>query len=304
MDMSEPLLYEQHMHTPLCRHAVGEPEEYAAVAQARGLKGIVVTCHNPLPNNLAPEVRMFPEQWNDYVGIIARAREAWAGRIDVRMGLECDFWPGLEGFLEQQLAANEFHHVLGSVHPHMRDYRQRFYKGDILEYQKLYFEHLALAAETGLFDTLSHPDLIKNEDPAQWGARRLLPEIERSLDRIAASGTAMELNTSGANKALPEMNPGPLILHAMRARDIPVVIGADAHTPKRVADRFEDALNLLQSVGYEEVSVTVHRKRHPVPIGAARASLKPIPTSAWEGIVQNARLGLSLAKSKLGALPR
>ena len=26
----EPLLYESHMHTPLCKHAVGEPEEYAA----------------------------------------------------------------------------------------------------------------------------------------------------------------------------------------------------------------------------------------------------------------------------------
>ena len=25
----EPMLYEMHMHTPLCKHARGEPEEYA-----------------------------------------------------------------------------------------------------------------------------------------------------------------------------------------------------------------------------------------------------------------------------------
>ena len=43
----DPLLYEMHMHTPLCKHAQGAPEEYAAVAQQRGLQGIVVTCHNP-----------------------------------------------------------------------------------------------------------------------------------------------------------------------------------------------------------------------------------------------------------------
>ena len=41
--MTEPVLYEQHMHTPLCKHARGEPGDYAAVAEQRGLKGIVVT---------------------------------------------------------------------------------------------------------------------------------------------------------------------------------------------------------------------------------------------------------------------
>ena len=41
------MLYEMHMHTPLCKHAIGEPEEYAAMAERRGLAGIAVTCHNP-----------------------------------------------------------------------------------------------------------------------------------------------------------------------------------------------------------------------------------------------------------------
>ena len=53
----EPILYETHMHTPLCKHARGEPEAYAAVAEQRGLKGIIVTCHNPTDNGWAPEVR-------------------------------------------------------------------------------------------------------------------------------------------------------------------------------------------------------------------------------------------------------
>ena len=48
-----PLLYESHSHTPLCKHARGEPEEYAAVAEARGLKGIIFTCHCPLPDGIS-----------------------------------------------------------------------------------------------------------------------------------------------------------------------------------------------------------------------------------------------------------
>src|SRR5690606_4367659 len=80
------MLYEMHMHTPLCRHARGEPEEYAARAQARGLSGIVVTCHNPFPDQWEQGTRMYLEQWDEYVRIIERARAAWAGRVDVRLG--------------------------------------------------------------------------------------------------------------------------------------------------------------------------------------------------------------------------
>ena len=47
--MPTRLLYESHCHTPLCKHAHGEPVEYAAEALARGLKGIIITCHCPLP---------------------------------------------------------------------------------------------------------------------------------------------------------------------------------------------------------------------------------------------------------------
>lgn len=268
------------MHTPLCRHAVGEPEEYAARAYERGLKGIIITCHNPLPDGISQGVRMYPEQFPAYIALVERARQAWQGRVDVRLGLEADFLPGLEPFLREQLASTEFHHVLGSVHCQIPEYRERYDTGDALHLQKTYFGHLAEAAESGLFDTLSHPDLVKNMNPREWDIERALPFIEAALDRIAATGIAMELNTSGELKSIPEMNPGPIILKAMRKRGIPVVIGADAHVPERVADRYEKALDVLESVGYHEINYFLERKRHSVPIGAARASLKKSPADS------------------------
>jgi len=270
----EPLLYESHMHTPLCRHAVGDPEEYAAVAQQRGLKGIIVTCHNPLPDSLAQGSRMYLEQWWDYQVLVNRAREEWAGRIDVRLGLEADFLPGLEPFLREQLSSAKFNHVLGSVHPQLSEYKERYYNGDKIRFQLQYFEHLAQAAETGLFDTLAHPDLVKNVYPDHWKPKSIWTEIGRALDRIAAAGTAMELNTSGLNKAIPEMNPSLQILGEMQKRGIPVVIGADAHVPERVAANYEDALDMLESVGYTEISFFLERERQNVAIEAARASLQ------------------------------
>lgn len=281
MNPVEPLLYESHMHTPFCRHAEGDPEEYAAVAEQRGLKGIIVTCHNPPIDGWSPRVRMAEEQWDEYVTLVERAARAWAGRVEVRLGLECDYIPGMEEGLRRQLDRCELHHVLGSVHPQLADYRARFYYGSALEIQARYFDHLAQAAESGLFDTIAHPDLVKNNFADTWQPEALGDLIRRTLDRVAAAGVAMELNTSGINKSYPEMNPGPFMLREMAARTIPVVIGADAHVPARVGANFEQALDLLEQAGYSAVSQFLGRRRMELPIAAVRAGLRPLlPESA------------------------
>ena len=277
---ADPVLYEMHMHTPLCKHAVGEPEEYAAVAQQRGLQGIVVTCHNPTDNGWSPQVRMSVAEFDDYVAMIERARQTWAGRVDVRLGIESDYVPGMEQWLEKFHNMAEFNHVLGSVHPQLAQYQERYLDGNYETFQRTYFEHLALAAESGLFDTLAHPDLVKNIAPDDWNLDRVLDTIHSSLDRIAAAGTAMELNTSGLNKNIAEMNPSAAILQEMQRRNIPVVIGADAHTPQRVSANFIDALDTLDTVGYTHVSLFLNRERKEIPLTQARDSLLLPETAA------------------------
>ena len=271
---ANPILYESHMHTPLCKHATGEPEAYAAVAEKCGLKGIIVTCHNPINEPWGAKYRMDVEQFDEYVALVARAREAWTGRIDVRLGMECDYFPGCEPWLEKLLDRAEFNHILGSVHQDLPEYRKLYFNGDPVDFQRTYFNHLAMAAETGLFDTLSHPDLVKNSDPNAWQPDRIINDIRRALDRIAAAGTAMELNTSGLQKRVKEMNPGMGILIEMRERNIPVVIGADAHVPDRVAADYDKALDILQAAGYQHVSFFLNRERQEIDIEDARASLK------------------------------
>lgn len=271
--MSDRLLYETHCHTPLCKHAIGEPSEYAAVAEERGLRGLIVTCHNPMPDGYSAHLRMSVDEFDEYVDLIARTREEWQGRVDVRLGLECDFFPGYESWVEQQLQSAEFHYVLGSVHPQVDEFKVRFPINVPTELHRTYFSLLADAAETGMFDAISHPDLIKNETPEDWRPDEIMDDICRALDRIAATGVAMELNTSGALKRIREMNPFPAMLREMRARDIPVVIGADAHLPQRVGDRFLPALDLLSECGYSEVQVFLDRQPQRLEIPAVQASL-------------------------------
>lgn len=263
------MLYESHSHTPLCKHAQGTPNEYAAAAHRAGMPGLTITCHNPMPDQFSAHVRMELDQWDEYKQIVADAAEQWRGKVDVRLGLEADYYPGHVDFVRQQIADNPLSYVIGSVHPQTPEYRRDFRTDDPFQDQITYFNMLADAAETKLFDCISHPDLIKNEMPGDWQTERLIDTIASVLDRIAASGTAMELNTSGRYKRITEMNPFPQMLRMMRDRDIPVVIGADAHVPKRVGEGYPEALAILQQAGYDEVVYFVDRQPRTVAIAAA-----------------------------------
>ena len=268
------MLYESHLHTPLCRHAIGWPGEYAAVAERKGFKGIIVTCHAPMPDGYSAHIRMAVEEFDRYVAMVQQAAKEWQGRVEILLGLESEYVPGFEGWIEELHGRARFQHVLGSVHQHAGEYLAAHFRNDWPEFQRTYFRHLAEAAETGLYDTISHPDLVKNQNAAEWNRLRVWDDVLRALDRIAATGVAMELNTSGRNKAVREMNPGPEMLAAMRARHIPVVLGADAHEPRRVGDLYAEALENLRAAGYDEVSYFIDRQRRTIPIPDALASLR------------------------------
>ncbi len=270
---TDPCMYESHMHTELCKHARGAPDEYAAVAVERNLKGMTVTCHCPLPDRINAESRMTADQVDTYVHMIQETQTRFQGRLDVRLGLESDYLPQFVPWLQRLHAAQDYSYILGSVHPQAAYYQEAFWTDNVREFQRTYFNHLAEAAETGLFDCLSHPDLVKNCHPGNWNFSVVEDDIGRSLDRIARTGVSMEFNTSGLFKKIREYNPGQAQLAMMRERDITVVIGADAHVAQRVGDHFPQALDALQNVGYTHVSLYLDRQRQDLAIDQVRHSL-------------------------------
>lgn len=245
------------------------------MARQRGFKGITVTCHAPLPDSFSPNVRMSRDDWPEYVRWVREAAEVFAGEVDVRLGLESDYLPELVPWLKELHRREPLHYVLGSVHPQLAEFKARYFTGDVRAFFLQYFTSLAEAAETGLFDCISHPDLVKNQYPEDYDLEDLLPHIRDCLDRIAETGVAMELNTSGLHKQLPEMNPGPELLREMRRRDIPVVVGADAHVPERVGADYPLAYDCLEKAGYRHVRIFENREPCELPIREARESIFP-----------------------------
>ena len=75
------------------------------------------------------------------------------------------------------------------------------------------------------------------------------------------------LGAAGLGKPVRELYPHPEFLAACRARDVPVTLASDAHTPDVVGRDFDRALELLRAAGYETVTVFDQRNGHQEPLG-------------------------------------
>lgn len=271
---SGALYYDSHMHTPLCKHAWGEPEEYCAQAVKSGLKGIIFTCHCPMPDGFWQIVRMSESEFDLYVSLVQRAKAAYKNKLDVCLGIESEYFPGYEKYIEDLHQRAEFDYCLGAVHWQAKEYLHRYEQGTIEGFRRTYFEHLAASAETGLYDCLAHPDLVKNYHPDSWCFAIIKNTVSTVLDRIAKTGVAMEMNTSGLNKSYSEMNPGNEMLRMMAERKIPIVLGSDSHRAPRVGEHFITALNNLAEAGFEEVSYFKKRQRIDLKISDVISSIR------------------------------
>jgi histidinol-phosphatase (PHP family) len=201
-------------------------------------------------------------------------------QTDLRLGIEADFVPGAEDRMANLLQARDFDYVIGSVHfiregaVDMDDYSVWDSGRSVEEIWRRYFQTIGEAARSGLFDVLAHPDLVK-----MWGPERPRPEgdlrhfYELAIDGIAESGIAVELSTAGLRKRVAELYPAPAFLQMCLEAGAPVALSSDAHRPEDVGADYDQALELLDSLGVGELCVFEHRERRLEPIGASeRAS--------------------------------
>lgn len=259
-------MYDSHMHTPLCKHAVGTPEQYVQAARDAGLLGIVMTDHSPMPAWFDAEVRMELGQLPFYHAMLEKVR-AEAGNFYVGIGLEADFHPGTEYFVRRLRGQYDYDYLIGSVHyigawPFDNPrYLAEFEERDLAEIYREYFKLVVQAARSGLFHSIGHLDLPKVMGFRPSGGYAEL--AEEALQVIAGEGLALDVNTAGWRKKAAEQYPAAQLLARAHELQIPVVLGSDAHRPEDVGHRFADAVGLLKSLGYTQA--VVFRSGKPAP---------------------------------------
>ena len=279
------MLTDYHMHLERGPWTLEWLERFVVTARARGLTEIGFSEH---PHRFNECRAMYPpresvagwidqqntERLHDYFRLIQEAQRAG---FPVKLGLEGDYMPGYERELERIVCGYPWDYVIGSVHwipPKEKggvwwgfdnlSRTEEWERRDVLDAYRRYFRLIAEAAQTGFFDFIGHPDVIK---VAGYRPDVDITDLyEAAAASFARSGVCAEINTAGWRKPVGEAYPAPSFLAACRRAGVPILVNSDAHTPEDVGRDFDRAAALAREAGYTEVAMFAARRRTMVPL--------------------------------------
>ena len=211
--------------------------------------------------------------WAEFPRYLEMVDEARADFPDlpIRLGLETDFLPGQEPWIETLAGAADFDYLIGAVHylapgwdVDNPKHLSRFTEGSVEEIWALYFDLYEQAIRTQLFDFMAHPDLPKKFGHRPGGDLRRF--YEPVIQALTDTDTAFEINTAGLRKPVNEMYPTLGFLEMARAAGVPLLINSDAHAPGEVGADFDRAIALAKAAGYTETLRFEKRRRRAVAL--------------------------------------
>ena len=275
------MLTDYHVHLrpdedaePPERHAftLENVERYVAAAEAGGIEELGCSEH-VYRFRQALDLWRHPF-WEEQARDDLDAYCDFVAATPLRLGLEVDFVPGAEDQTANLLDERELDYVIGSVHflgDRAVDHEGwDVWKGDddADAVWERYFETLAEAARSGLFDILAHPDLVKI-----WGSARPGPErdprfhYEPAVEAIGESGVAVEVSTAGLRKPVGEIYPAPDFARMCVDAGAAFTLSSDAHVPTDVGHGYEEAVSEMRDWGIDEIAVFEARQRRLEPLG-------------------------------------
>jgi histidinol-phosphatase (PHP family) len=257
-------------------------DRYLAAAEEHGIDELGVSEHVYRFTD-ALEIWRHP-YWEDQARDDLDAYCAFVRETPLRLGIECDFVRGREDRIEE-LLQRDFDYVVGSVHflgEHgaLDDRRYDIWEkvNDPDQLWTLYFEWQAELVRSGLFDIVSHPDLVK-----LWGADRPLPSrdprfhYEPLIEAIADSQIAVEVSTAGLRKPVGEIYPSREFAEMCVEAGADFALSSDAHAPDQVGYGYDEAIEFLGSLGVDRICVFEGRRRRLDQLGRAGDDAAEVP---------------------------
>ena len=258
-----------HTHATFC-DGKNTPEEMVRAALSLGMDALGFSSHAPCPVP-GDDAGMRPEQVSAYRAEVLRLREQYAGRLEIFLGLEQDYF-----FFPNQ---ESWDYVIGSVHYVEKDGTylgvdyseavflqnvEQHYGGDFYAFAEDYYRLVGDVAERTGCQIVGHFDLITkfNEGDRLFDTThpRYMAAALAALDRLAERDVIFEINTGAMSRGYRTAPyPAPALLRAMRERHIPICITSDCHSRANLLCAFVQAAELARSCGYREQMVLTRR---------------------------------------------
>jgi histidinol-phosphatase (PHP family) len=167
--------------------------------------------------------------------------------------------------MDEILAEYEWDFVLGSLHAQCRSYltwlKKNKVNDDAMRIDS-YFRHLKDGAQSGRYDSMSHPDVIRTYGVVSEFKPAEHEEVIRDfLQAVVDEDICMEVNTSGLTKGDFEVHPDPLILDWASEMGVKLTIGSDSHQPNSVGQFFDTIQPMLGEKGFKDLHFFRGRQR-------------------------------------------
>ena len=253
-----------HMHSCYSGDSKAPTEDMIKESVNRGLKRICFTEHNdPDYVYVKPEeTGMFDLKTEEYYKDILNFQNKYQNQIDIGFGVELGIQPGIYDKLSEYALSFPFDFIIASSHVCKKKdpYYPSYYDGiSIKEGIRDYFEEiLENVTHFNEYDIYGHLDYIVRYLPSDrkseyfYNYRDFEDVIEAFLKIIIQNGKGIELNTSGYSKSICNSNPCPEIIRLYHELGGEIItIGADAHSPDKIAYCFDKVEETLIRSGFD-----------------------------------------------------
>lgn len=258
---------DMHMHTWFSTDSEACPRDMADEAVRKGLKTICFTDHFDKDDLEWGEEGIFDV--DAYFVEMQKLQEEYAGKLNIRIGIELGFRTYLKDYYEELTKKYPFDFVIGSVHnvPYKKDAEGNILYTDPAA-EKLFTdrtdkEAYRLMMETTLenvrtsdcFQTLGHLDYVVRYGKSrekEYSYTDYADIIDEILKLLIEKEKGLEVNLAGLKYGLPFAHPHPDVLKRYRELGGEIItIGADAHKPEHIAYDFAKAEEILKSCGFK-----------------------------------------------------
>ncbi|MDC1107339.1 histidinol-phosphatase [Prolixibacteraceae bacterium] len=178
-------------------------------------------------------------------------------RINVLLGLEVDFYPDRIEETKAVLSKYPFDYVMGSIHfingdNFDSDPKHPIYsKYGINRLYELYYENFVAGVESGMFNTMSHPDLIKKYN---YYPTKDFKSLYRQVAKVLVEKSVMvEYNTSGYSRPCKDFFPSDEMTTIFIEEGVQFTIGSDTHKREHLLRNYRLAKDRLISLGLKEL---------------------------------------------------
>ncbi len=267
---------ELHTHTLFC-DGKNTPAQMAEAAFALGCGSLGFSGHSYL--EFDTDWTMTPAAVAQYRQQVLALRQEYAGRMDIYLGLEQDYF-------SEKPDSGQWDYLIGSVHCIQKDgvyfsvdYTPEalknavdsLYHGDSLGLAEDYFRLVAdLPRKTGC-QIIGHLDLItkfnEKHPLVDTGHPRYLQAALSAARSLAGQGMIFEINTGAISRGWrTEPYPAVALLREICRAGGRICVSGDCHSTDSLLFGRQEAIRLAEACGFREAAVLTHRGFRQVPL--------------------------------------